>query len=484
MNIKLSTYLCGLLGLALCACSQDGGEGLDLSTEGIDAVAFSANVSNKSVNTETRATTEVETTLLDSDPHWDKFTIYMSVAEGAYSKPTYQYIVPSGKTGIFDYETDSYADTDKPLNWKNSTDMHRFISWNQPRIADYKSSYTTQPTQLVQMRDGDATGTVYFSRNELVSTDDDIAGSSREDDNYFSRRLTYFVGTRTDPVNYQTNGVSVKMVFKRLVSNIIFENITLTQSDGAVKSIVNDTNRKNTDLYKSVEISFPNMPRKGILHTGIAEGENFDPYVEMDTEAGKGLTSYNADGNGNGYGYGMFFPPFDFKDYGDFIITIKKTEGDGYSKQMYYGSLYELIESNAFGDATRTGIKAGEQMHLNLHLTDGKVTGVSAYIVDWDDVDLPSTTLPVKKGIYTKDEFYDMLSNNNYSQYADNNGVVHVYTDCYFTTIESDASFTIPEGYTIDGLGHNIDMLGYNLNLIPSSSVKDLYVNNEYVYNK
>lgn len=452
-----------------CACSSDieapagGADGKSL-----DAVSFSPSVKTSSADAPTtRATTEeTDTFELDNDPHWDDFYIYMNIASEGYNQYG-TYAVPSNATGQFDF-TDISADGATKLNWRNSSDTHQFISWNIPSFSDRSG------TEFVEMSADNVTGKVHFCYPEARKEN---GSSFKAADNFFCRRLEYFLGTRTQPLVYDTNGVSVAMLFKHLVSKIEFENITLTQSDGSTKNIFVHGWFPNTDIYTSFEINFPDMPQTATLHTGIGSGEDFDPYIEADANGVKGVKNYGTVWSGKGL-Y-MYFPPFDFADYGDFVVTLTKKDGNGNTAaHKYYGSLQELIKNNAFDDLERTGIAAGEFMKLNLHLADGKVTGVSAYIADWDDVDAGTYSVPVKKGVYSLDDLKDMAYEDAWADYADENGVIHIYNNIAVSELEE--AYEIPDGYTIEGLGHNIS--GGHFPFYPSSSITNLYVKDEYVY--
>lgn len=346
---------------------------------------------------------------------WGTIHIHLYVDES--DKGTQPYNVKSGAYGEL-----ASAGGGETLKWQNSTAEHTFHAWNSMESPSWPVTIDVSGT----------TGTVDFNGGEASNSS-----------------LEYFIGTRTGPLTYKANGLSVSMEFRHLVSKICINSITRVKSDGSKERIYGS----------SFILEFPKMPQQGIFDTGIA-GDKF-PTVSADAGSGSGI-AFKVFSNWNYY-----LPPFEFADYGDFIITIAEQEGDYFRPVMYYGNLADI--------SGLKGLQAGEAMVLDLLLSDGKVTGISVYIIDWNDISRQDVSMPARTGIYSYEDLYDAIANNNLDAYCveeDGKKVIRIYNN--ITIPASITGVPIPDGYILDGQGHNIIA---NEGLSFSGEVRNLYLN-------
>lgn len=341
------------------------------------------------------------------------------------------------KGGIVKYKPESgmtgqliSCETGQSLKWENSTSEHLFHAWTIPENS----------TNTIVMAPDGKTGMVNF-------------GPFYDESKV---PLEYFIGTMIGPLTYKGNGLSVSMEFRHLVSKIYIRNITRIRSDGSRQIISSGSNPG------ILCITFPDMPQQGLFNAGLDKNEF--PSVVADVSSDKGVVAM----------YSPFhFPPFNFDEYGRFEVTLDEKDEEGILHYMYtyYGHLKDIT--------TLKELKAGEAMALDLILADGKVTGMSVWIVNWYDEPAQTISIPAKKGIYSYGDLWAAYNNGkgwNWDDYAVEK-VIRLYNNLDLTS-EEVVYIPIPDGYVFDGMGHNIKG---NVTFGGEGTVHNLYINGKSV---
>lgn len=391
------------------------------------------------------------TVYFTSDSKFNWGTIKMHMTVDGISKGIVEYQILSGASGQLQSKADASS-----LKWQNSSSPHTFHAWTMPETAPETNDneYAVNPNeypqkarnpQAIEMNDDGKTGIVNFGPRADIN----------------NNILEYFVGTKTGPVTHKENGLSVNMVFRHLVTKVYINHLYHLRSDGTTETLTSDD---------FLSIYFPDMPQQGIFDSGI-DGDVF-PSVTANTNSQKGVTSR--------YYHLFYLPPFKFEDWGRFEVAVEERSNDtndyDYVTRTYYGDLKEIAAGTGL-----TELKAGEAMTLDLVLADGKVTGMSVYIRNWNDVSDETVTQQVKKGIYTFEDFDTMRGENKTDNYwngeydeADNK-IIRIYNNITIPDNRINEGFKIPEGYVLVGMGHNI--IKEKFYFRGEGSAKDVYVN-------
>lgn len=364
--------------LLLCAmmvgCSQD--EAYSDYASGTDVRFDNTTVLVASDRTSTRAISKDDpfngdyagleasdsTIYLTHEKPWDDIFLSMKV-DGESKGGIVKYRTESGKNGQLVSQ-----ETGQALKWENSASTHQFHAWIIPEN----------------------------SGNAIVMNPDGMAGTVNFEPNYDdpNEPLEYFIGTMTEPLTYKDNGLSVSMVFRHLVSKVYIRKITRIFSDGTHHDVDLTTNPS------IVGISFPDMPQTATFNTGIDKGEFSSVIANIGD--GKGVFVNFIELQNPAF----HLPPFDFKEHGRFEVSLAENDGNGlYYVYTYHGHLKDIT--------TLEELKAGEAMALDLILTDGKVTGIFVYIVNWNDRSNETLSIPAKDGIYSSEDMAAAFDGKN-----------------------------------------------------------------------
>lgn len=335
-----------------------------------------------------------------------------------------------------------------PLNWLSKTATHTFRAWTKPE------GVTMDPSPV--------SGKVDMTNRNLD--------------------YEYFVGATTNELSYAEHGLTVALKFEHLIGKLVIDNVSLIYSDGV----------KSDNMMNRVgAIYFPNMPTAGVFNTGVGDGSNMA--VTINPNSSKGIF-FSLAGNAD---YGEYIEslniPFyvlpmlfaDDNNYGKFHVNFYHPDG---SFRRYEGNLKDLVNESD-PENTLTGIKAGECLTLRLVLKDDVVDGFFAYVENWID----HNNQPVKEapypGIFTPE---DLAANLNlkdwpyiltpsedviYETTPDGKKIVRIYDNLDFSGYNlSSVQIIVPDGYVLDGLGHNISGVPV---FVIEGDVRNLYVNDE-----
>lgn len=394
----------------------------------------------------------------DSVFNWGTIKMYMTV-DGASEGGIVDYKIQTGVKGQLKSETDGTS-----LKWKNSTASHTFYAWTMPAT----NSKTTEKEEPCNPRDPKHPEYFQKARNpKAIEMNADgktgiVNFGTRADIN--NNILEYFVGTKTGPVTHKENGLSVNMIFRHLVTKVYINGLYQLRNDGTTKTL------SGSDF---LSIYFPDMPRQGIFNTGIGTGDFPSVTAKAGAECGVESRYYHL----------FYLPPFEFEKCGRFEVTVEEATSSEkpyeYITRTYYGHLKDIAAGTGLKE-----LKAGEAMTLDLVLADGKVTGMSVYIRNWNDRPEETVSQQVKKGIYTSKEFYRMRDHPEeyWSGVTDADGkkIIWIYNNITIPGNQLDYGFNISEGYVLYGMGHNIiKENGKKFWFYGEGSAEDFYVYGE-----
>lgn len=340
-------------------------------------------------------------------------------------------------------------DGQTPLNWLSRIATHKFRAW-------------TEPEGVAAMEDSPWLRTVDMTKRNLD--------------------YEYFVGARTEELSYAKHGLTVALKFEHLIGKLIIDNVSLIYSDGV----------KTDNMMSNVgAIYFPNMPTTGVFNTGVEDGG--DMAVTFSEKDATGiLFSLTGNIDYNEYVKNLSIPFYvlpmlfaDGNDYGEFYVNFYHPHGDF---RRYKGNLKDLVNEDD-PENTLSGIKAGECLTLRLVLKDDKVDGFYAYVENWKD----HNNQPLKEapypGIFTPEDLVANLNLNVwpfiltpdedviYETTPDGKKIVRIYDNLDFSGYNlSSVQIIVPDGYVLDGLGHNISGVPV---FVIEGDVRNLYVNDE-----
>ena len=335
------------------------------------------------------------------------------------------------------------ADGYTPLNWVSKTARHLFHAWTEPAG--------------VTMNDMRENGTVDMTR--------------RNPD------YEYFVGETTDKLSYIEHGISVGLRFRHLVGKIVIDKASLIYSDG----------NENKDIWYNLKtVSFPNMPVSGDFTTGIG-GSGVMEVVHDNNR--KGVTFRLSDTEYGQYVKNHAIPfyilPMSFvdgNDNGKFFVTLEHPNGE---YRMYEGDLRELVNENA-PDNPLAEIKAGECLTIRLVLKDDKVDGFFVYVSNWNTAEERPVKDNAYPGIYTVDDMVKIARGDGatfvltptddmvYETTENGKKIIRLYDNLDLSAFPDVRHLIIPDGYVLDGLGHNITG---NPQLEFRGDIRNLFVN-------
>ena len=339
------------------------------------------------------------------------------------------YRVASGLLGQLTSQTE-----EGKLLWFNRETKHTFSGWTMPWGED-----------TYKLGDNPKT-TIWFLQEEYEKLFPD------ERNTYFNcRLLERFIGAKTEPLSYYSNGEMVRMDFQHLVSKIHINEVTFIDQEGTETAGVGAT------------MTFYQLPRWAIFdrmpEDGGAPRVIQDPKAELGVSCSVGTptTLYVC-------------PEVDFADM-KFSIHVNKADGN---KVDFYGDFKSVLFQREDTEQpewdkgkSQTVLYAGEEMTINLVLRDGNSGGfVTVNIGKWSDQKFRDATSYPRNGIYTDSELlrmYDYFSKayskeafdeffEMYGQEIDGEKVVCMYEDC----ITSHTRMPMPQEAVVDGTGHTL----------------------------
>lgn len=460
----------GMVLLALQACADknlpdEGGNGVE-GKEILFHASMQPSSQTNSVSVITRVGDFVEGGYVEMTSqvwgNWDIHIHHKNLSDLSVEEDEQLYRVASGTQGVLDIEES------KKWLWgvsATSSDSHIFQAWTEPNPTGAEAPV---------VRTDETTG---------MKTVDFEAGNKAiwEDSKYIGHYLDFLIGTAAGPVDYKTNGLYVPLYFKRLVSRIRIISIVRVYADGTYSK----------DDIEVTDIEFPNMYRTGILDTHAGERQEdtgaavFPEVVVTNTipEQEKGLfvafekiyVIYDSTG-----GLPIYVPPFNFKEAGKFSIGHYgfNVQGGEKTYNTYYGDLGAIFLNR---EDHKQELRAGESMDIMLELKDDEITGIYVHIDSWNTESDKDVLQRPRPGIYSDGELLvvrDAIINNkdipeNLYEIENDQKVLKIYNDLS-VSFSGESSIAIPDGYRLDGMGHNISCSG---SLTFTGDVKDLKVN-------
>ena len=280
------------------------------------------------------------------------------------------------------------TDENKDLLWLDQKNPHTFYSWTMPWQEDpYKLGDDTQIP-------------ISFDPKTYQDMGFDITKY------YNCRLLEQFIGAKTDPLTYQTNGEIVEIDYQHLVSKIIVEKLQVLNTNGSLST-----------LTQNFTMTFFEMPQSAIFDRRPEDGSA--PKVIMDENAKLGA-SYELLGRTELY----VCPGTDFSNM---HYQLRYDSGDG-ARITYYGDFKSVIfnrEDQNLGDWDKdklpTVLYAGEVMTLTMTMNaDGTAPPpISINIANWSTKDERQGTGHPHKGLYTNGEMQDLYNKFSGSTYTD-----------------------------------------------------------------
>lgn len=345
------------------------------------------------------------------------------------------YEIPSG------YEGRLTSKSGVSLNWLNTTTDHTFYSWTLPwEEEDYLYD------NLLVTR-----SPVSFLPQDYLGQNCDI--------------LEKFIGVKEGPFNYRSNGEYVNLQYHHLVSKIVLDQITLITDKGET---INDVRGS---------IKFIGLPQSGIFDRRPRNGKD-SPEIILDEDYDTDVTFTFSNQQNSRIFY--VFPGMD--------ISSLSFQIDLTTPQTYDGSFFGNFSSVNFKrpqddewhkDKSPTTLYAGEVMHMSITLSQGKVTGISLSIDDWNTQDRSTGTTHDRNGVYSNKDLSEILSNNYskeelkeiFGEEEDDRIIFRQYNDLD----HSSSSLLVFDEGTLDGMGHTVSMKSNNNN-VTLKNVRDIYI--------
>lgn len=259
--------------------------------------------------------------------------------------------------------------------WFNKESKHTFWGWTMPWGDDtYQKGDNPQSTVSFVAKDYEDMG---LPRNE-----------------YFNcRLLERFVGAKTEPTNYISNGEIVEMNFQHLVSKISIGSVKLI-SDQGTSTNVNST------------MTFYQLPQTAIFDRGT--GDDTAPRIIPDPDAKFGVSC------SVGSPTQLYVAPNQDFSKMEFSVHVETAAG---GKGDFFGDFKSVVFERTNTDQPEwdagklpTILYAGEEMTINLTIRQGNAGTVSVSISDWNHVNRGNATGYARKGIYTSSELQDMFN--------------------------------------------------------------------------
>lgn len=385
-----------------------------------------------------------------------------SITHSQFDTPFYVEMVSEGERRFGEYEVAEGQEgqltplnADNTLNWLTANGDHTFFSWTLPWVKD------------TYLPGGSTRSQVSFDQtNEMYS-------QLAESDRLNCAVLEKFIGAKAGPVNYRENGEYVEIQYQHLVSRIKIGTLTLITSEGnTIRNI-----RGNITFYgMPATATFDRRPNREMppVVTGNVSAE--DP-MTVTYDLGQTAVFYVCPG--------IDFSKMEFKVH---INDVKyNEEGD------FYGNFSQVIfnreEYPGWDEGKdKTILYAGEEMTLNLTLTQGHGAGVTLTITDWNIAATNGGKSYSHNGIYTSGQAKDVsnLFASNYTEEEaeemfgmygdeiDGEKVFPVYEDIDMGQF----SFSMDKDYILDGMGHTVKLQprSGNPNTVRIGPCRDIYL--------
>ena len=362
-----------------------------------------------------------------------RFYIY-SVSE---AEALEEYVPTSGVSGQL-----SPAVPGESLVWYNKTANHTFYGWTIPWGEEqYKKGANSQSI-------------VTFVEQDYINM-----GITDRDQYFNCRLLERFIGAKTGPINYYSNGEIVDMNFQHLVSKIHVGPVRLISDDGTTSSNVNS------------KITFYQLPRTAIFDRMPEDGSA--PKVIEDPLAEYGVT-YSIGSPADLY----VAPNQDFSKM-QFSVHVETASG---AKGDFFGDFRSVVFQRDGTDQPEwdngkspTILYAGEEMTINLTVSSGNAGTISVSIADWNVVNRGNATTYARKGLYTSSELKDMANKLGSASNMEEGAVDEIF-DIYgveeegpdgkterviyvYEDLEIDGSqLPTTRDLILDGTGHTVQM--------------------------
>lgn len=370
---------------------------------------------------------------------WGDYPVYIHQNKDGTEQGTRRYKVPSGLSGQL------VREDGESLYWDGNNTQHIFHAWTQP--------------DGVTLPDGATSGVVDLAKNNAA--------------------MEFLIGTRQGPLSYAENRQTVALKFDRLVSrimlNTVTHNIVTRVSDGEARQLVKT-------------ITFPNLPSSLTFVTGIGTEEW--PHLEEYPGAPTSMTMHNVRWWEKNY---LYVAPFAFVEtrddgqgntveqftgLGKFYVVYGKAEVPEDMK-IYEGDLAEIAPYIK-------QLRAGEQMAIDLYLTDELITSMHVSLTPWNTKAVPMD-IKANNGVYNENDFLELFASlangklppDKFVTEVDGKKVIRLYSNFAFPDVHDPIFMAIPEGYVLDGMGYNIDCEKFSV--LGPGEVRDLYINNEPV---
>lgn len=412
-------------------------------------------------------------------------------ADGNTTPGTYTeigtYIIPSGKQGQLESK-----ELDKALMWYDLTTPHTFYAWNIPWNEKYedegKNGGSDDDVPSATEEPGDAETSEWNER--YIPSEDGTVGpmtihffSSHEgEDGYgkYKNNKIYenFIGAKSiKPYSYKGHGKYVDLTFHHLVSKIRIGSFILIEPGGAIQK------------HLQANITFIGMPTTATFYPHPEDGgrPRVEPVPPEQYDKDNGVTfflSNEATKEDEFY----ICPEIDFSEI-DFQVKVTTKEYSNYD--TYYGTFDDVNFTRTPGNAydNQDGkdskiLHAAEVMTLNIVLIPGIGPGLAIIINPWNTDNPEEAPYHPYPGIYSDVEVKAVhgffakqtdYNDENIEKYFELYGQTREVTDDEGNVIgeerifplygdvsiidEPDANiFPIPNGYTVDGMGHTITM--------------------------
>ena len=342
-----------------------------------------------------------------------------------------QYMVAPGMMGRL-----SAADSQEEILWYNKKDNHTFYAWTMPWQVDDK--FPDNPNEASEV-------------SFLPSTYQDLGSVN-------CGVMEHFIATKTNSLNYNTNGELVEMYFQHLVSKI---NINASR-------IIHES----SDIYSEnvdADMTFIEMPQKGLFYRRPSDGSA--PYVKKMEDTPTGVTCWIGNRTTTLY----ICPEVDFSTMS---FAIHFNDGNG-NRSDYFGDFSTVIFNRSESDLEEwnkdkrnTVLYAGEEMTINLIIRNNEVPNFTVNINPWTDRYREGIS-HAKNGMYTTTELqdiYNKFAGGNYTQDDVNEvfdlfgveeerdgkleKVIYMYEDLG----TNHGHFPLDPAFILDGLGHVLQM--------------------------
>ena len=274
----------------------------------------------------------------------------------------------------------------------------------------------------------------------------------------------------TGPVTYRDNGEYVELRFQHLVSKIRIGTLSLITATGVTKR---DARGTITFIGMPQTATFDRHPKSGggpVVTPNNKEGDLFDVTYDL------GQVSV------------FYIPPE--TDFSKLRFRIHLTNPEYNAEGDYFGDFSQVVFDREVyqewdADKKETVLYAGEEMILNLTLTQGHGVGVTLTIQDWN-MDATGTGKAYSHpGIYSSGQgqdvsnvfagdYTDEQAEDIFEKYGDDENVFFLYDDIDLSQV----NFSMGKDYVLDGMGHTIHLqpTSRNPHQVRIGNCRDVYI--------